>query len=107
MSQLVRVIQWCWDHSIRLDELDLPRHLVKFRAAVAYLINIIKSKDLSHDDKFGQVRQTIQRIQQDHSRAETRLWAQAHTEGQEPLGPDHELDKAKVERQRMEDGSRQ
>ena len=53
LAQHIRLMQWCWDHGIPLDELNLPRHPVKYRAAVACLINIIKGKDLSDGEKFG------------------------------------------------------
>jgi len=42
-----------------------------------------------------------------HHSEPTRLWAQAHTEGQAPLGSVDDLEKARATRQELEDGSAQ
>ncbi len=74
LRQLAEVFRWCGEHEIGLAELQIPRHLPKYREAAAYTSRIIGS-DESSESRIGRMREAVERIKSDPDRDTTRAWA--------------------------------
>lgn len=92
LSELSEVFEWCRDHGVPLEELDLPGSFPKYREASAYLTDIVRSTD-PDATKFEQVRAVVARIKEDRTRDETRMWARKRG-GRPRLGHEKQFQRA-------------